>query len=309
MNMNGIDATDGMADYMKELENEIEESVEEEVVEDKEPEEVVEEVVEEYEEEEEESGEDSILDEEVPEELPKENNRQNKAFAIMRQQNKEMAEQMQKMREEMARIQGAQDVLTKPNEEPVNQEPDKNLYPEEWMDWKTQQLEKKQEEFEKAQGQMSEQMKIQREYAGMQHLEGEYRKVDSKYDEALDYVMKQEAIKIKFQYPQATDEQIRQHLESQKLEMFRANPADAAKNIVEMAKATGFSDEKKPKKKTNIKNLKENVEKHTNVMGGSGASHGSEVTSDQILDMSMDELMRVGKSGFNQAITDSKRKR
>ena len=338
MNMNGFNALEGIEDAIKELENEIGDSTaQDDVVEDKTAEDMVDEAVEDFQDEEaeeddaaddepEDEDDDGDTEEDSDEQLSEEDKerkleerKRNYAFTSMRKEKEELQKQLQEMREQMAKLQGSQETIQAmqtpaKSEEEANPEPDKNLYPEEWNEWKSNELEKRQASFEEQQKAMQEQMVLQQEYAGVQKLESDYRgsNPDSNYDDALAHVMKNEALKIKMMHPTATDAEIQQHLDSQKLAMFRANPLQAAKTIVEIAQASGFTADK-PKKKVSKKarmdKLKKNVEQHTNVMGGSSATGGDEVTPEQLLDMSMDELLRTGKSGFNSAISVSKRRR
>jgi hypothetical protein len=313
-------------DAIDEMEKEV---AAEETQEDTTAEEVVEPAIEEAEEVEEESEEEAAEEEaDEPEEESDEEEedlglspKENKAWANMRHKLKaaekgrkketaereKLQEQLQGILERQAKTEGYYEAMQKnqaPEAVTAPAEPDKDLYPDEWNTWKIAQQGEQIQTLATATQEQNVAIKMQNEQRGIDILESRYKSTNKDYDDALSFVREKEASLIKFQYPTATDEQINQHLDNEKLNLFRRiaetnkNPAEAVFN---MAKAYGFDGKSKPAKPS-VKKLNKNMKKSASLIGSADAEPGQSVTASSIVSKS---ILEATPEDFAQAIENA----
>lgn len=194
-----------------------------------------------------------------------------KKFAHMRKEAKEKERKIQELAERLARIEGAQSVKSEPVVQEVKEEviPDKDLEPEEWMDY---QLKKRDEQIEKlsskieANTEQSSQQKAEIVYRG---LESDYAEKDTTYMDAKKFLIAKNSQEIKEQYPNATQAQIDAHIKVEEYKLVKTmskgglNSDMIFKVIKNMAVDGGYT-EIVPKKRDKAK-LKENIRKSANL--------------------------------------------
>lgn len=213
----------------------------------------------------------------------------------------EMKEALKRMELQIAEQRGFQEALRKPeNIEEVKEEdiePDPVLDPEEHVNWKLRQIEKKNEELIANQAKYDNFMKEKETQDAISSLEENYRRNNPNidYDSAKKYLKDQEKLVLKIQYPNASDADIDKHLNSIEREIFinmAAQGKDATESFVEMAKQRGFEPTvgESRRKGPNLKKLKENQSKSASLIGGTDAVKEHGVTPDQLVNMSMDQF-------------------
>lgn len=295
-----------LKEKIKQARAEQEESLQSEIGDIEEPiEEVQEEVVEEVEEEqpendidepEEEEEDDLELDEEQ-EKNPKAKN----AFQKMRQEIKERDAAIDEMRRELARLQGMQEAMLKPQEEApqVEQIPDKDLEPEEYFEYQLKQRDKQIEELAGKFDAITQQTATSQAEAAYINLESDYTKKDASYNEAKAYYVNERARQLKSQYPTATDEQIKQEVKFEEYKLVESlakagfQPDDIFTTIKAKAINMGYKENLPPPKRDN-KKLKHNMSKSASLNDAPSANGEMGFSESQLKRMSKN-FSEVGK--------------
>lgn len=312
--MNNI--LNGADDVMKEFEeeikiaNEADESSSEEVLEEveknQEPAEEVEEVPAEEEEPEEEQEEDVTPT--------------GKAFAKMRYENKQkekalktMGDEVQQLKERLAKQEGFAEALKKPVEEVAEEpEPDKEYDRERWLEWKVNQQDKVLQSLNEGLTKTTEANRSHAEEKAVGILETDYRTKNPAYEEAAKFVTERELKIMKAMAPNMSDAQLQRKFHSEKTKLFRdiydnsagkTNPCDV---IMRMADAYGWKKtEAAPKnpKGPNITNLKNNQRKNSSLIGGARGSNATpEVTAEAVFTGALNDLAFKTPDFFDKAI-------
>jgi len=298
MNMSDLEIE--LKEKIKQARAEQEESLQSEVGDIKEPveeeqKEVVEEVAEEEPEnnidEQEEEVEDNLELNDEQEKDPKAKN----AFQKMRQELKERDTVIEEMRREMARIQGMQEAMLKPQEEAqqVEEIPDKDLEPEEWFDYQLKQRDKKIAELSGKFDIINKQTATSQAEATYINLESDFTKKDSSYTDAKSYYVNERTRQLKEQYPAATDEQIKQEVKHEEYRLVESlakagfQPDDIFTAIKAKAQSMGYKDNIPTPKRDN-KKLKHNMSK--------SASLNDAPSANGEIGFSENQLKRMGKN-------------
>lgn len=250
----------------------------------------------------------SAEEQETSEEPPKEN----KAWANMRNQVKDAEAKSQALAERLAKLEGREEermTQATPPEVDSDPMPDQELDPDNFRDWKM----RRQDEQIAANTAMAQRtndaVRLQDEMNGMQRLENNFKvqNKDRNYDEAVSFIKEREKAIIKVTHPNATDAEIDQHLESEKLKVFRKVTnagGDAVETIFKMAEASGYQGQKNSTPKIpqpNFNNINNNMKKTSNLIGGAPAGKNEGITPESVFKMSMDEIVSGGKEVFKKA--------
>lgn len=241
-----------------------------------------------------------------------------RAFAKQRHEAKELKERLeaaekarQEMAERLARLEGKAEAQPKVDVKPAleDQEPDADLYPEDHARWEVRQLKKELEEVKKFKQQQEQVTTFQREAAGVEALEAQYKAKAPDYDEAVQFLVEKERRLKKVFNPQATDAQLDAMIKAEKVQMFKQilaagrNPAEV---VYEIAKQDGWQPKAAKAKPaasgSNLEAVAENQRRAANIIGGSPAESSGKVTSEQIFNMSMQDLMKKPDSFWNEAL-------
>lgn len=215
---------------------------------------------------------------------------------------KEMEALVKEIQLKQAEQEGYQKALQQP-EKDTDPEPDPVLDPEEHTNWKLRQIEKERVVEKQEMSLIKQQVEHQNTLRAIDTLEREYSKANPDIDlyAAEQFIREREAVIIKMQHPNATDEQIKQHFDDYKVMMYK-NAALAGKSgaelVMDMAKNYGYESKKAPTKKPNISAIKKNQKKSASLIGGSDAVKEHTVSPQAIFEMSMEELINRGGSDF-----------
>lgn len=299
----------GLEEAIKTLETQVKEEEKqeaEEPVEQEEPK-VEEEVSEEVQEEEREEEEDEEVD---PELLKKKG-----AWAKMRKDNKTLKEKIRELEPLVEKIKELETKIQQPKQEvvekevEVDQEPDKDFDREAWLEWKLSQQEKEIKSVKEVTEKAQKLTLVQAERQGVEKLENDYRKQDPEYDDVLSYIKDKEKRLIKMQYPHATEKQIEEHLENEKVELFKRvyNTSKGAQNPAEVLKKMaiegyGYQPKKSQKtdKKVDFEALKRNQKKSLSLIGGSETASSKDKSPEGIFKMSLHQIMSKGDGYLTQ---------
>jgi hypothetical protein len=246
-----------------------------------------------------------------------------KAFAKKRHELKAEKEakeaalkESQELRERLARLEGKTDAIQTQQTQPTetsNPEPDKELDREEWYEWKIKEQDTRQAAQDKRLEQLDQIQKVSQERNGLEILEKQYAKKNdiADYSDRKEFIKEREAKLIKIQYPQATDAQVQQHIDNQELQMaadIYANGRNPAEVFSQMADAYGYTAEsktiekKKGKKEPNLEKIERNQAKSANLMGGSGRGNIGKVSANELVSMTVNDMMKVSDEDFNKAM-------
>ena len=240
-----------------------------------------------------------------------------RAFARQRKEAKEYKEKLeaaekarQELAERIAKLEGRAEAAPKPAEQPAleDQEPDADLYPEDHARWEVRQLKKELEGIKKFKQEQEQVTTFQREAAGVEALEAQYKAKAPDYDDAVQYLVEKERRLKKVFNPSATDAQLDAMIKAEKVQLFKqilAGGRNPAEVVYEIAKQDGWQPKAKrqaPAAGTDLDAVKENQRRASNIIGGSPAEASGKVTSDQIFNMSMQDLLRKPDSFWNEAL-------
>jgi hypothetical protein len=240
-----------------------------------------------------------------------------RAFARQRQEAKSLKERLehaeterQAMAERLAKLEGRAEATPQAKEEPKleDQEPDADLYPEDHARWEVRQLKKELEEVKKFKQSQEQVSTFQREVAGVQALEGQFKAKTPDYDDAVQFLVEKEKRMKRLLNPQANDAQLEAQIQAEKVSLFKqilATGKNPAELVYEIAKQDGWQPKgaapasaAKPKLDTIV----ENQRRAASIIGGSPADNSGSVTSDQIFNMSMEKLVRQPESFWKDAL-------
>lgn len=248
---------------------------------------------------------------EEEEDIEMTDNKAHKAFAKMRYNQKQLREQLEKserekqeIRERLAKLEGANEVRHKPEiREPeiVDKEPDKTYDREAWLEWKARQLEKKQQEIEARVNQNNQLSLVDRARNELRDMEQDYtvKNKISDYDSRLKFIRDKEAALIRLRHPAATEAQIQQHLNDEKIRI----ASDAVKSgkhpaeiFIKMAEELGYAKPKEEyreeKKQIPVVKLNQNMRKNTSLIGSSNVEKTGPMSSDQLVGKTLREINR-----------------
>lgn len=242
-----------------------------------------------------------------------------RAFANQRREKRELKEALEKERterqqlaERLAKLEGRAEATPQVKEEPrlEDQEPDADLYPEDHARWEVRQLKKELEDIKKFKQQQEQTSIYQREVAGVQALEGQFKAKTPDYDEAVQFLVEKEKRMKRILNPQINDAQIEAQVQAEKVALFKqilATGKNPAEVVYEIAKQDGWQPKSAAKEtpKANLNTIAENQRRASNIIGGSAASSSGKVTADQLFSMSMDELVRAPKRVWDEAYKNS----
>jgi hypothetical protein len=170
------------------------------------------------------------------------------------------------------------------------------------------QLKKELEDVKKFKQSQEQVNTFQREVAGVQALEGQFKAKAPDYDEAVQFLVEKEKRMKRLLNPQATDAQLEAQIQAEKVGLFKQILA-AGKNPAEMVYEIAKQDGWQPKaaasgaeRKPNLDTLAENQRKAASIIGGSPADNSGAVTADQIFNMTMEQLQKKPESFWNDAL-------
>lgn len=244
--------------------------------------------------------------------------RRARAFARERKEKRELREKLeaeakarQELAERLAKLEGRSEASPKLESKVdlADQEPDRDLYPEDWNVWNSNQLRKELEELKSFKKQQEAMTQFEAERRGVAALEGQFKQKAADYDDAVAYLVEKEKRVKKVINPNATDAQIDSLIEQEKVALFKqiyATGKNPAEVVYELAKADGWTGKKAlptpaAKPSSNLDRVAENQRKAASLIGGSSADKTGKITSEQLLSMSVDELVRVPDSVWKQA--------
>ena len=286
-----------MSDLEKELKEKIRQAREAQLSEEPPVEEEVEEDVDDLEESEEvEPDEIEEVEEEadeIEEEEPKSKKAKN-AFQRMRQELKERDDAINEMRREMARLQGAQEAMLKPKEEPapVEEIPDRDLEPEAYNDYQLKLRDKRIEELSAQFDTINRTAAVSKAESTYIGLENDYISKDPSYKDAKSFYISERTRALKEQYPAASDADIAQEVKGEEYRIVESLAkaglsTDAIFNTIKAQSiALGFKDV--PAAKRDNKKLKHNMSK--------SASLNDAPTASGDIGFSESQLRRMGSS-------------
>jgi hypothetical protein len=230
-----------------------------------------------------------------------------RAFARQRREAKALKERLeqaerdrQAMAERLAKLEGRAEATPKPAEQPAleDQEPDADLYPEDHARWEVRQLKKELEDVKKFKQQQEQVSTFQREVAGVQALEGQFKATTPDYDDAVQFLVEKEKRMKRLLNPQATDAQLDAQIQAEKVSLYKqilAAGKNPAEMVYEIAKQDGWQPKGKQAAATpkpSLNKLADNQRRAASIIGGTPAESSGKVTSDQLFSMSMQELMK-----------------
>lgn len=222
------------------------------------------------------------------------------------------AKETAELRERLARLEGREEARAKPIIEEVDNdpEPDSDLDPDLHIKWQLRQTNKRIEAAEKRAEKAEQLAQIEGTRRGLQMLEKDYvksNKLDD-YEDAIEHIKNVNRNLIKLEYPQATDAQIESHLESERIKKAGesyAKGTNPAEYFYKMAQTLGYQKNKKApiNDKPNIEALNRNMGKNANLLGASSADTTGGVTTDKVVKMSIDQLLKEeGSAALEAAI-------
>lgn len=244
--------------------------------------------------------------------------RRARAFAKARQEKRELREKLeaeakarQEIAERLARLEGRAEAAPKPEPKVdlADQEPDRDLYPEDHAQWELRQVKKQLEELKEFRKKQEQMTQFEAERRGVQALEGQFKQKAADYDDAVAFLVEKEKRVKKVMNPGATDAQLDALIEQEKVALFKqiyATGKNPAEVVYELAKADGWTGKKSSptpaaKPSSNLDRVAENQRRAASLIGGSSADKTGKITSEQLLSMSVDELVRMPDSVWKQA--------
>ncbi len=282
----------------EELLKEIDEPEKEEEVEEEESEEETEEEETEEEEEEEEEVVDDI-EEEEEEKLTGAKFRHK--LKAEREEKEQLRRELEAMKIDRARQEGRAEAA--PKQEVVEEIPDAEYEPEKYAIYQNKELRK---EFDVMKAD-NQRLNAERTWEAM---EKDHTKANPEYNEAKAFLIENETKKLKAQYPHISNSQIAGEVRRQELTVVQQAAQMGRMPTEEMeilAYRAGYrpgeKKEETPKKKANIKNIKRNAKKNASLIGGSSAGENSDSkTAQQMLDMSVDDIVKFGRDKYEKQI-------
>lgn len=213
--------------------------------------------------------------------------------------------ELQQLRERLAHVEGRAESVV-PQKDEAEDIPDKDFEPDKYALWKIDQLEKRNERIEANQTRLN----AERQWESMQ---SDYVGSNPQYEKAKSFLLERESANIKRDFPSATDSQISQHLKEQEyITVGRAAKAgiNPLQHIEFLAFQAGYRESEgetqkitTPKVKPNIAAIKKNAKKSASLIGGTPAGESSKNKSaEQLLKMSIDDIMTMGRGAYADAI-------
>lgn len=237
--------------------------------------------------------------------------KRNSAWGRMRAEQKELREQLmaeakekQELRERLARLEGRTDAMAKPEvKDNADNEPDKDMYPEDHLAWKQRQFEKRLSEFEQKTSRFEQDVQVQRAQQAVETIENNFKSSNPNedYDGAAKFLIEKEVAIKRLMNPSLTEEQARGQLQFEKLQLFaklHAEGKNPAQIIMETAKIQGYTPNAKQvqaKPKIDLQRVADNQRRASNLIGGSAVSpnNGSKLSAEQVLGLSMMEQAKL----------------
>jgi len=238
--------------------------------------------------------------------------KRNSAWGRMRAEQRELREKLdaeakekQELRERLARLEGRTDAMAKPEakQENADNEPDKDMYPEDHLAWKQRQFEKRLNDFEQKSSRFEQDVQVQRAQKAVEVMENNFKSANPNddYDGAVKHLIDREVALKKLANPNITDEQARGQIQFEKMQLFaklHAEGRNPAQFIYETAKIQGYTPGAKPvqtKPKVDLQRVADNQRRASNLIGGSAASpnNGSKLSAEQVLGLSMMEQAKL----------------
>lgn len=246
-------------------------------------------------------------------------------FKKMRLALKEQSKELEKERQEKetlkldkARLEGYKEASTKSEptkaetKETEDVEPDQEYDTLEWLKWNARQQNKLIKDANAKAEKVAATNQAQMEATAISKLDNEFKTKRPDYEDAVNFVLETERKVIKARYPQATDQQITDHLINEKVKLYREEynagrvPGEAVMN---MAKAYGYTGKKAAsnnrEKQPNISNIKKNMKK-SSPMNSSNQGTTGDIDPEAIFDMSIGKLARAPKGMFDRAIKNAR---
>jgi hypothetical protein len=246
----------------------------------------------------------------------KEHREKQKILKAEAKEAKERAEQSARetaeLRERLARLEGREEARVKPElkEVDTDPEPDADLDPDLHIKWQLRQQNKRIEAAERRAQMAEELVKVEGTRRGLQMVEKEYLKINKidDYDDAIEHVKNVERNLIRLEHPQATDEQINNHLESERIRKSAecySRGINPAEYMYKMAQTLGYAKTQKQesKNKPNIGAINRNMGKNANLIGTSSADDTNGMPTDKVVQMSIEQLLsREGQAAMDAAV-------
>lgn len=218
-----------------------------------------------------------------------------------RQLRQKREEELGQLRERLARLEGRDEERQKPKlQEPEDPEPSAEDEPFEYLQWKLRQAEKKIKEVEEKATKAEDASMAEGARRGIKVLEDQYIKENNitDYDSRISYLKNVEAKLIRLHYPNATQQQIDNHLDKERIRISAdcySNGQNPAEYFSKLAEIHGYKKEFAPKKPTagpNIGAINKNMQKNSSLLGTSSADDTGGVSSQKLVTMAMDELLK-----------------
>lgn len=246
--------------------------------------------------------------------------KKDKAWAHMRHEQKTLKEQVEKervekqeLRERLAKLEGAHEARATPKIVEEDKEPDSTYDEANWLKWKSRQDDKKISNLNAKVDEVTKYAAIEQAKRELSTLETEYKEKNkvTDYKARLEFIRQKEATLIKLDYPNATEAQIKTHLDNEYL--LRASKAatngkNPAEIFIKMADAYGYAPSNPDiKKDIPIDKLNYNMKKNTNLMGSSNAGKTGPKTAEQLVGETLGDIMRNGDD-LEKMITEARQR-
>jgi hypothetical protein len=221
------------------------------------------------------------------------------AFQKMRNELKKRDEEYNQIKIELARVQGVQEAMQKPQEQKVEAEkiPDKDYEPEEWYEYQLKQRDKKIEAIENQFKSINEQATVSYAERVYQDLESKYIELDPSYTDAKKYYKSERMRALRLQYPTATDQQIQQEVKGEEYKIVSSLAqtgldSNAIFNVIKgQAVAMGYKDLPTAKKDNN--NLKRNMAKSASLNDAPSANGDIGFSQNQMARMGVVDIAKL----------------
>lgn len=248
-------------------------------------------------------------EEEAPEEKEEEEDseppKDNQGWSDMRREKDALQKEKQELAERVARLEGAMSAGQNPQGEvaPVDAEPDRDLNPDEWTQWKIEKLEEREQQNQNTLETMRHQEAANQQYAAaraeLTAVESKFAEGNKAYPEAKEFLRNSYIQELKIQAPNASDLDIRNHLDQKEIQ-YAAQVAyaggDPADTFLQIAKARGFNEnltKATPKNSADsLQKLKSNKRKSASLNGASATSATAEPSSQDLVDMTLMEMSK-----------------
>ncbi len=274
--------------------------------------------------------EDNENEEEVDDldDLPEDPPQGHFGWANLRKKAKKEKERADELEKKLAALEGKIEGMSLKDNNSISQneskiieedlEPDKDIDPDGWRDWKIQKLESQLEKSNKTQAELDHVQRLNQARTELIAIENSYKDQDDEYESKIEFLRNIRRGELTTINPNATEAQIQQELDNNKLQMashFAAQGVNAAQGLAQLAENMGYqaNTKKAPKKKVNNKALKKNMDRSASLNGiGNEGDPSDALSPEQLNNMSLDEMIKMqntaqGQKAIQKAIANSSR--